>query len=135
MKDCTKCKDRVELHPEYKRMKWDQVPCSKCQAVQPFGKNERFKDTILYKQANRKKKEDQETMIQLLSHVFRSWLQLGELERNIIAERVLRPELTHAEVAALYKVSRPTLYKSYRRIVTKFPILSPLTPYKGRTGR
>lgn len=30
-KDCLTCRNRVELHPEFKRRKWSSVPCSHCE--------------------------------------------------------------------------------------------------------
>ena len=35
MKDCATCDDRVELNPKYKRMKWENLPCSTCKPWEP----------------------------------------------------------------------------------------------------
>lgn len=30
MKDCASCQHRVEIHPEYRDMDWDELPCATC---------------------------------------------------------------------------------------------------------
>ena len=41
MKDCATCDDRVELNPKYKRMKWENLPCSKCRNTEPMNAKEK----------------------------------------------------------------------------------------------
>ena len=35
MKDCTTCKHRVELNPQYADMEWGEIPCGSCEYVGP----------------------------------------------------------------------------------------------------
>jgi len=35
MKDCTTCKDRLELNPQYADAEWDDIPCSACKITEP----------------------------------------------------------------------------------------------------
>lgn len=129
MKDCSSCENRVALHPEYRTMKWDEVPCSKCKATEPFGRNMGFDERLLYQRVRMHDPVQQERVIELLAHVFLCWVQLDPIERDILAEYVVRPDLTRSEIASIYGLSRPGLYGIYKRIAQKFPVLQTFTPY------
>ena len=37
---CTRCEHRVELHPEYRGMVWESIPCSSCHYYEPSRRSE-----------------------------------------------------------------------------------------------
>jgi len=129
VKDCATCKHRVELNPKYAKKKWEDTPCSRCSMVEPFGGNKRFDDAILYELIDARSKRQKDTVLTMLAHVFKCWIQLEHVEQQILSERIIRPFLSVSQVAKMYSMSRVTLYKIYQKIAIKFPALKTLTPY------
>ena len=132
MKECTSCEYRVEEHPEYREMKWEDLPCATCDGTMKQATHIPFDDRLLYEQCSTLSDVPQDTLMNLMGYAFRCWLCLDPTDRSILSERCLRPELSLTDVANMHGLSRATLYKAYRRILSKYPVLAALTPYRSK---
>jgi len=109
--NCMKCDKRAELHPEYKKMKWEDTPCSKCN----LGDQDDTPDWRTLVVDPQKMAECNESRVDpvyfcktektnIISRVLRAALD-SDLDRLIIRQMVYHPDQTQEEMARHLNIS------------------------------
>ena len=136
MRDCLKCPYRVEANWNFKRLKWEDLPCAACVEGEmkkrdpgrpPSRRNTLpYHDGLLAHVRYSFKDGDPKGQQEAMAHVFALWLQLDLDTQVLIKECVFHRDDTVASCCTRLGISRTTYYRQKRQLENTLPELASL---------
>ena len=112
MKNCLKCPDRAELHPEYKERDYKDTPCILCEIRERGGDGTaQYNDNIYY---------DDAVVFNDAPVWLDAWEELTPKQKDIARARMSKPNATKAELMRALSIPRMTFYREWRKIERVF---------------
>ena len=118
MRDCTSCPFSPETHPEYALKQWEELECSRCKPMEPFGRNEQFQDMLKWDVEPLTKRECRGYKFIYFMSI---WMKLSHVQRQFAGEKLVNPEIGLTTIADKYGVTRQNVKASFERICKQFP--------------
>ncbi len=131
MNECHKCKDLVELHPEYQGMDFKDVPCSKCTLkMKPLGHVDSEHHLVRYSEKIAGQEKDtweilDIPLIERATETFRYWLdawsKLTRFEQETMEIIIRYPGENQSYIARKLGVTRQAVNKRIKKFRKKWP--------------
>jgi len=113
MKDCTTCKDRVELHPEYRHKQFEDTPCFLCFVGRHNADQEYIDGMKLIAAPTQASGEVLKVDADL-------WDSLTLRQKDIARAFAFNPNSKKQEIRRLLKIPHMTFYRELKRIAHVF---------------
>ena len=122
MRDCGKCPDRAELHPEYLDAETGDIPCFACE--ERDGTHEDALDAAHVEYNDERLREyAAHTRLTILAEILAKWDTLSDGEKQVVRIKFENPCANYVQMALELGVSDRTCSNRLKKAYAKIPTL------------